>query len=357
MREVSQHFGNASSVHAWGRQGRRLVNESREKLAAILNVPEATIFFTSGGTEAINLALVGSFLPFQKQQHLIVSSVEHAAVLKTAEFLKRFGVEITYLSVDALGRIDPFEIENSIKPHTKMIAVMFANNEIGNLYPVKKIGEIARSHGIRFFCDAVQAMGKLPINLSHLPIDMMAGSAHKFHGPKGMGFLYLNKGVEILPFLHGGGQEKGYRPGTENIPAIVGMATALDLAMRDLEKTTAKIASLRDRLQAGIFDQFPEVLFHGDLEHRISNTLNFRIPGVSGESLLMNLDLAGIGISVGAACESGSLEPSHVLTRMGLSDEEALQGLRFSLSRFNGEVEIEKVLKVLSEVVGRGVKT
>ncbi len=346
-------FGNPSSVHALGQVSRKLVNEARESIAQDLHVPESTILFTSGGTESLNLAMLGAFLPKPEGKHLVVSKIEHAAVLKTAEFLQNMGVEVTSLEVDGFGRISLPQLEASIKPNTVMIAVMFVNNEIGNIYPVKKIGEIARDHKIFFLCDAVQAVGRMEINLSLLPIDMIAASAHKFHGPKGVGFLYVRKGIDLTPLHLGGGQERGLRAGTENVPGIAAMAMALQLAMSRQEEDQRKISRLRDQLQAGILERIPGVTVHGDIEHRVPHTLNFRIEGISGESLLMNLDQAGIAASAGAACESGSMEPSHVLLAMGIPLEQARGGLRFSLSRYNTEAEVEEVLRVLPGLVER----
>lgn len=351
MAAAARICGNASSVHSAGREARRLLNEARERIAKILKVPESTLAFTSGGTESINAAMLGHFLPILGPRHLIVSSVEHSAVLKTAEFLEGLGVQVTRLGVDAEGRLDLEALEAAIQPHTKMIAVMFANNETGNLFPVKRIGEIARQRKIPYLCDAVQAVGRLDIDLNLLPIDLMSASAHKFHGPKGVGFLYCKSGLELTPLIHGGRQERGHRAGTENIPGIVGMATALELAHRRSLTEGQKVANLRDRLQAGLVERIPDLQVNGDAEHRVANTLNFRIPGVSGETLLMNLDMSGIAVSVGAACDSGSLEPSHVLKAMGQSDEEALEGMRVSLSRNNSEAEVEEFLRVLPGLV------
>lgn len=351
MTAAARICGNASSVHSAGREARRLLNEARERVAKILKVQESTLAFTSGGTESINAAMLGVFLPILGPRHLIVSSVEHSAVLKTAEFLEGLGVEVTRLGVDAEGRLDLDALEAAIKPHTKLIAVMFANNETGNLFPVKRIGEIARERKIPYLCDAVQAVGRLEIDLSLLPIDLLTASAHKFHGPKGVGLLYCKSGLELTPLIHGGRQERGHRAGTENIPGIVGMAAALELAQRRSLTEGRKIANLRDRLQSGLFERIPGLQINGDAEHRVTNTLSFRVPGVSGETLLMNLDMAGIAVSVGAACDSGSLEPSHVLKAMGQSDEEALEGVRVSLSRNNSEAEVEEFLRVLPGLV------
>ncbi len=350
---LQEQFGNPSSVHAAGREARRLIDEARQKIAGILRAPENRIFFSSGGTESLNAALLGIFSLGSEKRHLIVSSVEHHAVLNTAAYLEKSGCSVTRLKVDGQGRLEADALETAIRQDTALIAVMFANNETGNLYPVKKIGEIARDRGIPFLCDGVQALGKLEIDLSLLPIDILVGAAHKFHGPKGAGFLYLRDGMKLDPVLHGGRQERGIRPGTENTPAIVGMAEALSLSLKNPMRVGRQIRDLRDRLQAGILDRLPGTEILGDPEHRMDNTLNFRIDGISGESLLINLDMAGVAAGLGAACESGSLEPSHVLMAMGLSPEQALGGLRFSLSRYNTEAEVDSVLDLLPGLVER----
>ncbi len=353
MAEAGRHFGNASSVHALGREARRLIDESRELVAQALRISESEITFTSGGSEAINAALLGIFLSERGPRHLVVTRVEHSAVLKAAEFLESLGVEVSYVGVDAEGRLDPEAILEAIRPHTKLVASMFANNELGNLYPVKRIGEIARERGIPFLCDAVQAVGRLDIDLARLPIDLLAASAHKFHGPKGAGFLFCRKSIELAPLIHGGRQERGHRAGTENLTGIVGSAAALELARTRSLADFRKVSQLRDRLQAGIVERIPSVLLNGDIEHRVANTLNVRFPGVSGETLLMNLDMEGVAVSVGAACDSGSLEPSHVLLACGLGETEALECVRFSLSRFNTEAEVDRALEILPRLVAK----
>lgn len=352
--ELSTVFGNASSVHGPGRQARLLLNESREKIAELLNVSEKSLVFTSGGTEAINAAMMGVFLPKPQGKHLIVSAVEHPAVLCTAEWLQVLGVELSILPVDSLGRIHLEQLEELIRPHTVMIALMYANNEIGNLYPVKEVGDLARKHGVTYLCDAVQAVGKLPLDLSQLAVDFLSASAHKFHGPKGVGFLYIKSSIKDSqnwePLIRGGRQERGQRAGTENVLGIAAMAKALELAVSKQEARVQFVKKLRDHLQEGLLKIFPEAQVLGDVENRLYNTLNIRIPGVSGETALMQLDLKGVAISIGSACESGSVEPSHVLKAMGLSDGMASSGLRFSFSKDNTESEVEEALKVVQEL-------
>jgi cysteine desulfurase len=351
--ETLESYGNASSVHGEGRTARRLLNLSREKISELIDVTEDSLIFTSGGTEALNTALVGSFVPHPQGKHLIVSAVEHHAVLEAAKYLEKVGVEVTYLPVDPKGRLNLQQLKQSLKSQTKLVAVMAANNETGNLYPIQAIGELVQDHGARFLCDAVQAMGKLDLNWGDLPVDFLAAGAHKFHGPKGAGFLYARDGMDWEPLIHGGRQERGRRAGTENLAGIVAMAQALELAQENLAKEMQQVGALRDQLQQGIQRTFPDAVILGDPTNRLANTVNIYLPGVSGDTALMNLDLAGVAISIGAACESGSTEPSHVLKAMGLSDTVASSGLRFSLSRFNTPQEVEQVLVILKEVVVR----
>lgn len=346
-------FGNPSSIHAPGREARRFLNLAREKIANLLVVKENTLTFTSGATEALNTALWGAFLPNPKGKHLIVSAVEHAAVLETARSLEAMGVELSVLGVDQRGQIDLGQLRSAIKFNTVMVAVMAANNETGNLYPVKEIGELTREQGVLYLCDGVQALGKIPVNLGDLPVDFFTASAHKFHGPKGAGLLYAREGVEWQPLMHGGRQERGRRGGTENLPGIVAMARALELALKDLPGEARRIAAMRDRLQSGICEAFPDAIVLGDEENRLPNTLNIHIPDVSGDSALVSLDLSGVAISIGAACEAGSVEPSHVLKAMGHPDAVASSGLRFSLSRFNTPEEIEEALAIFRRVVSQ----
>ncbi len=350
-RESMEVFGNASSVHQAGRRARALLQESRETLAELLGGDGAHVIFTSGGTEALNLAMLGVFLPELKKRHLILSPVEHSAVLETARYLSRMGVEISFLQVDSQGRLDLESLEPLIRSDTGLIAVMWANNETGNLYPVDEVGAIARRHDIPFLCDAVQVLGKISVDISLKNIDFLSASSHKFHGPKGVGFLYLRPGLAWQAPLRGGRQERGRRPGTENLPAIAAMVAALKQAQQTQADDQMRIAALRDRLQEGIFSTISGCHLHGDSENRMGNTLNLRIEGVAGESALIRLDMAGVAISVGAACESGSLEPSHVLLAMGLEPRHAMDGLRFSLSRYNTEAEIDRTLEVLPQVV------
>jgi len=352
-RAALKSFGNPSSVHQAGREARRVINESRELMADLLQIPESSLVFTSGGTESLNAALWGVLGADTSRKHAIVSPVEHSAILQNLPLFPEQALEVSYPEVDPLGRVDPIQFEAMIRPETELICLMFANNEIGNIYPVKQMGEIARKYKIPYLCDGVQAIGKLPINLTRLPIDLLAGSAHKFHGPKGVGFLYVHPDLEWQPLLRGGRQERGRRAGTENVAGIAAMAKALQLAHDRMQEEERRVAFLRDRLEKGLIERVPGILVHGDPEHRLSNTLNIRIEGVSGETALMNLDMAGIAVSVGAACESGSIEASHVLLAMGLNPQQAIGGLRFSISRYNTEKDIDRVIEIIPELVER----
>lgn len=353
LEESLRNFGNPSSVHQAGQKARRLLNESREKISNLLGVSDSTLTFTSGGTEAINSVLLPLYVREPRGKHLVVSQVEHPAVLQTAAYLESLGVEVTYLPVDSAGCLQVDQVRTALRPQTLVVAIMWANNETGNLYPVKAIGEMLREQGVYYLCDGVQAVGKLPVDLGRLPVDFLPASAHKFHGPKGVGFLYTREGVSLDPLIRGGRQERGQRAGTENLPGIAAMARALELADQSLMAGMRKVERLRDRLEQGILEKVPGARIHGDASHRLYNTSNISIPGVPGEAALINLDMSGLAISIGSACESGSVDPSHVLKAMGLSDEVASSGLRFSLSRYNTAAEVEKALRLIPDVVER----
>jgi cysteine desulfurase len=355
MKKVGEaSFGNPSSIHWAGREGRACVNRSREKIAALLGAEETEILFTSGGTESINTALCGVFERRDKDRFQILSSpIEHHATLKTLEYLWERGAEIVFLAVDRQGRIDVDEVKERVGPKTLLVSLMFANNETGNLFPIETVGSICRERGVPFHCDGVQAVGKVPVSLKDLPVDLFSFSAHKFHGPKGVGGLYVRSGVDLAPLHRGGRQERGLRAGTENVAAIAGMTAALEISLRDLEPSTRHVLSLRKKLEEGLLSRVDGIALNGDASHRVPNTTNLRVEGVDGESLLFNLDLEGIAASAGAACESGSLDPSHVLLAMGFTPEQAKASVRFSLSRFNTEEEVEALLRIFPAVVGR----
>jgi cysteine desulfurase len=361
LREIDECFGNPSSIHWAGREARKLLNISREKIASFLGAEEGEILFTSGGTESINAALVGVWetgvrsqeLGVRSRNQIISSPIEHHATLKTLEYLQSRGAEIIFLKVDRLGRIDLEELHSRMTPKTLLASLMFANNELGNLYPIEKVGEICREKGVFFHCDGVQAIGKVRIDLRKIPVDLFSFSAHKFHGPKGVGGLFVREGVRIAPLHRGGNQERQRRAGTENLSGINGMAVALELCLKNLEQDNAYILSLRNKLEEGILSKIDGVYVNGDLSNRLSNTTHLRVEGVDGETLLLNLDLEGVAVSAGAACESGSLDPSHVLLAMGLNPKQAKASIRFSLSKYNIEEEVDEVLKIFPKIIRR----
>lgn len=347
-------FGNASSIHWAGREVKKHLDEAREKVAVPLNANPDEIIFTGCGTESDNMAIKGVALAFQeKGRHIITTRVEHHAVLHTCQFLEKMGWEVTYLSVDSEGLIDLEELRRSIKPQTVLITIMLANNETGTIFPVKEIGEIAWERGIIFHTDAVQGVGKLPIDLKKLPVNILSLSGHKINTPKGIGAQYIRKGTKLASLIHGGAQERNRRAGTENIPYIIGLGKACEIARRDAAKRQAHLLSLRDRLHRGISDRVPHVKLNGHATKRLPNTLNLSFLYIEGESLLLNLDLEGIAVSSGSACTSGALEPSHVLLAMGIPPEVAQSAIRFSLGLSNTEADVDYVVEVLPKIVQR----
>ena len=349
-----EEFGNASSIHWAGREVKKYVDEAREKVASLLNASPAEIVFTGCGTESDNMAIKGAaFTHKDRGRHIITSKVEHHAVLHTCEFMEKTGYEITRLSVDREGMIDLEELRRAIRLDTVLISVMFANNETGTIFPVQEIGEIAREKGVLFHTDAVQAVGKIPIDLKKLPVDILSLSGHKLNTPKGIGAQFIRKGTRLSPLIHGGAQERNRRAGTENIPYIIGLGKACEIARRDFQKRHEKLRGLRDRLQEGILRTIPHVELNGHPAKRLPNTLNMSFLYVEGESLLLNLDLEGIAVASGSACTSGSLDPSHVLLAMGKSPLLAQSALRFSLGWTNNEEDVEYLLEVLPRVIDR----
>ncbi len=347
-------FGNPSSIHWAGREVRKFVDEAREKVAAFLHANPEEIIFTSGGTEGDNMAIQGVPRAFlEKGRHIITTQVEHHAVLHTCQLMEKTGYPVTYLPVDRDGMIDLEELKQSLRAETVLVTIMFANNETGTIFPVKKIGEIAREKGIVFHADAVQALGKIPIDVEKLPVDILSFSGHKIYAPKGIGAQFIRRGTKMIPLIHGGGQERGRRAGTENIAYIVGFGKACEIAQRDFEERSSHFRRLRDRLQEGIQRQIPHVELNGHPVKRVANTLNMSFLYIEGESLLLNLDLEGIAVASGSACSSGSLEPSHVLLAMGKPPEAAQSAVRFSLGWNNTMEDVEYVLAVLPRVVQR----
>ncbi len=347
-----QVYGNASSIHSTGRDARKLVEEARRKIADALGAKPGEIYFTSGGSESDNWAIKGAaFANRRKGNHIITSSIEHHAVLHTCQWLEKQGFEVTYLPVDEYGMVRTEDVEKAITDQTILISIMAANNEIGTIQPVAEIGKIAKAHKIIFHCDAVQAVGAVPVNVDSWNVDMLSLSGHKFHGPKGVGALYIRSGVKVEPFLHGGAQERGKRASTENVPGIVGMAAALEKAVNNLEENGIRLTYLRDKLIKGILENIPYTRLNGHPLQRLPGNVNVSILYVEGEALLLRLDLAGIAASSGSACTSGSLDPSHVLLAIGLPHEVAHGSLRLSLSDVNTEEEVDEVLKVLPRIV------
>ena len=349
-----EKYGNASSVYGLGQESKQAVTKARKQIADALNADEGEIYFTAGGSESDNWAIKAAAEALQsKGKHIITSSIEHHAVLNTCEYLEKRGFEVTYLKVDSDGLIDIGELEAAIRPDTILISIMFANNEIGTIEPVKEISETAKKHGILFHTDAVQAFTHVPIDVKELGIDMLSASGHKFNGPKGVGFLYIRKGVRIKSFVHGGQQEKGKRAGTENVPGIVGIGKAAELAMSTLKERAEKEIKLRDHLIDRILGEIPYTRLNGHREKRLPNNTSFCFRFIEGESLLMWLDMAGICGSSGSACTSGSLDPSHVLLAIGLPHEIAHGSLRLTLSEKNTLEEMDYVVDCIKETVDK----
>ena len=350
----TEQYGNPSSIYSLGRTGKEAVTEARETIAHSLGARSDEIYFTAGGSEADNWAIKAVAEAYgEKGKHIITSAIEHHAVLHTCRYLEKHGFEVTYVGVDEQGILKLDELKAAIRPDTILISVMFANNEIGTLQPIEEIGEIAGSHGILFHTDAVQAYGQLPIDVDRYHIDMLSASGHKLNGPKGIGFLYIRKGLRIRSFVHGGGQERARRAGTENVPGIVGIGAAAGRAFRIMEEKTAKETELRDYLIDRIEQEVPYCRLNGDRRLRLPNNVNFSFRFVEGESLLMMLDMEGICASSGAACTSGSLDPSHVLLAIGLPHEIAHGSLRLTLSEENTKEQMDMVVAAVKRIVER----
>ncbi|MEN6412587.1 MAG: cysteine desulfurase NifS [Veillonellales bacterium] len=354
MEYMTDKFGNPSSVHSFGREVKKAVGEARDQVSDLIAANNDELFFTSGGTEGDNLALKGVALANrQRGNHIITTSIEHHAILHTCDYLEKQGFAVTYLPVDENARIRLEDVEQAITDKTILISVMFANNEVGTLQPIAEIGKLAREKGIYFHTDAVQAAGNYPLNVKEYNIDLLTLSGHKFYGPKGIGALYVRRGVRIDAVQHGGGQERSLRAGTENVPGIVGLGKAAAIAKRDMTKKIVHITALRDKLIKGLQEKVSDIKLNGHPVLRMPGSVNFSFLAVEGESLLLNLDLKGIAASSGSACTSGSLDPSHVLLAMGLPQEVAQGSLRISLGRDNTQEEIDYCLAVLPEVVDR----
>jgi cysteine desulfurase len=351
---LKEHFGNPSSVHEFGRIARDAIESSRRKLAELLDAHPSEIVFTGSGTEADNLAIRGfAYTHRDKGNHIITSKVEHSAVLNTCRALEKEGFEVTYLDVDEKGNIDLTQLENSITSKTILITIMTVNNELGTIYPIREIGEIARKRGIVFHSDALQGFGKMPMSMKELPVDMISMGAHKIYGPKGVGALYVRRGVRIQKILHGGHQERDRRPGTENVAGIVGFVKAAEICIENMQEESSEIGKLRDYFQERIFQEIEDVALNGDPEHRLFPFLNISFKNVEGESLLLALDVKGIAASAGSACSSGAVEPSHVLKAIDPSEERALTSIRFSLGRFTSKEDIDYVVDEMKPIIQR----
>jgi cysteine desulfurase len=350
----SEVSGNPSSIYSYGQEAKGAIEEARGKVADLIRAQSEEIVFTSGGTEADNFAIKGvAYANELKGNHIITSSIEHHAVIETCKFLERRGFRVTYLPVDEYGLVDPDDVRRAITSKTILISVMHANNEIGTIEPIAEIGRIAREAGIYFHTDAVQAVGHIPVNADELGAALLSMSAHKLYGPKGVGALYIRKGTKLIPFMHGGEQERRRRASTENVPGIVGFGKAVELAQQEMSEEAGRLAYLRDQLIKGLLEQIDHTRLNGHPLNRLPNNVNISVDFVEGESMLLNLDLEGICASTGSACSSSSLEPSHVLLALGLSHEQAHGSLRFSLGKWTTEEEIGRVLKVLPKIVAK----
>ncbi len=351
---MTELYGNPSSPHDFGQKAASGLSKARQQVADAINADPSEIIFMSGGSEADNTAIRGiAERYFKKGKHIITTAVEHHAVLHTCQLLERNGYEVTYLPVDEYGMVTVDQVREAMRPDTVLVTVMFANNEVGTIMPIAEIGALCHEKGVYFHTDAVQAVGHLPIDVKAMHIDMLSMSAHKFHGPKGVGALYVRRGIVLPPLIYGGAQERNRRAGTENVPGIVGMGKAIEMALDGLDEKAERMKALRDRLIRELPERIPEIKLNGHPTVRLPNNVNFSIKYIEGESILLMLDLNGIAASSGSACTSGSLDPSHVLLAMGLTHEIAHGSVRMTLSDETTEEDIEKVLEVLPMVAER----
>ncbi len=345
-------FGNPSSLHSFGREAREYLEDARCKVAELIGASPDEIIFTSGGTEADNLAVLGVAYAYRGQgNHIITSSIEHHAVLDACKALSRDGFDVTYLPVDQYGFVDPDDVRKALRKETILITVMHANNEIGTIEPIEEIAAIARENGVVFHTDAVQTAGHIPVNVERLGVDLLSLSAHKFYGPKGVGALYVRRGIRLLPILHGGGQEGNRRPGTENLPGIVGLGKAAEIAARELDSQVVSVRGMRDRLIKGVLEKISDVRLNGHPVQRLPQNAHFSFWDVDGKSLLRGLDMEGIAASAGSACSSGAVHPSHVLLAIGLPLELASASVRLTLGRVNTEEDVDYCVEVLSKLI------
>jgi cysteine desulfurase len=347
-----EHYGNPSSIYSMSRVSKNVIENAREILANAIGAAPQEIVFTSGGSESDNFAIKGVALAKQqKGNHIITSSIEHHAVLYTCKFLEKNGFTVTYLPVDQDGIVKLDELEKAITPQTILITVMHANNEIGTIQPIRQIGEIARKHGITFHTDAVQTFGHIPVNVDDLNVDLLSISGHKFYGPKGVGALYIRRGTKITPLIHGGDQEHRRRASTENVPGIIGMGKAVEIALATMDSEAKRQIALRDEFIKTLLDTIPDTILNGHPVNRLPNNVNISFEGIEGESILLNLDMEGIAASTGSACSSSSLEPSHVLLSIGLTHEFAHGSVRFSLGRNTTKEELDYVAEILPGII------
>ncbi len=347
-------FGNPSSIYACGQEAKGVINEARIKVANLIGAHDEEVVFTSGGSEADNFALKGVALAHEnKGNHIITTAIEHHAVIETSKFLQRRGFRVTYLPVDAYGLVAPDDVRKAITDKTILISVIHASNEIGTIEPIAEIGKIAKEAGIYFHTDAVQSVGHIPVDVNELGVDLLSMSAHKLCGPKGVGALYIRKGTKLVPFMHGGEQERRRRASTENVPGIVGFGRAVELAQQEMSEEVERLSCLRDKLIKGLLEQIDHTRLNGHPLKRLPGNVNISVDFVEGESMCLNLDLNGICASTGSACSSSSLEPSHVLLAMGLLPEQAHGSLRFTLGKWTTEEEIGQVLEVLPPIVAK----
>jgi cysteine desulfurase len=353
-------FGNASSIHSAGQRARGAIDSARASVASLLGAKPSEIVFTSGGTEADNLALFGTLGPFvqdsaprNSRKHIITTVIEHHAVLNAAQALEARGVDVTYIPVSREGIVDPEDVRRAIRPETVLISVMHANNELGTIQPIAEIGRIAAAADIYFHCDAVQSAGKLPLDVNQLGVDLLSISAHKIYGPKGVGALYVRSGTPLEPQFFGGHHERDRRPGTENVPGIVGLGKAAEIARKNLTEDAPRISALRDRLENALLASLSGVQVNGGRVHRVPNTTNLSFTAAGGEALVIALDLQGVACSTGAACSSGAIEPSHVLLAIGVSPDAARSSLRFSLGRATTQAEIDQAITLIPQSVER----
>ena len=348
---LGELYGNPSSMHSFGGQVGEAVDTARERIAALLGAGPDEIIFTSCGSESDNTAIWSALQTQPEKRHLITTRVEHPAVLNVVQYWERQGYHVTLLGVDGKGRLDLDEYAAALSDDTALVSIMFANNEVGDIYPIQAMAEMAKERGILFHTDAVQAVGKTPIDLRHLPVDMLSLSGHKIHAPKGIGVLYVRKGVRFRPFLRGGHQERGRRAGTENVPYIVGLGMAAQLSSDHMQEERVNVARLRDKLENGLLERIPDCMVNGDVESRLPNTSNIAFKNVEGEAILLMLDRLGICASSGSACTSGSLEPSHVLRAMGVPFNYAHGSVRLSLSRYTTEEDVDYVIENFPGVI------